>query len=165
MAGAPDSIRVVGLSTLRRDLKKVDAELPKELALINRQAAEIVAEEAQRRAPKGIHQGSGRAFRPIWRSIEARQQAGRAAISIGGARAPHAAVTEFGGHIPRRGRDKTLSALAQQRRSSYRRVGFTSLTRVRAQPYLYPALAAKRDEVIRRYEDLIEQLLTKVSSR
>lgn len=163
MAGGPDSIRVVGLDALRRDLKKVDAELPGELAKLNKDAADIVVVEAQHRAPRGVHQGGGK-WAPIAPSIAARQQARRAAISIGGAKSPHAVVTEFGGTIPRKGADKTLVRLAQQRHASFARVGITRRTQVKQRAYLYPALSAKRDEVMRVYEDGIEQLFSRISN-
>jgi hypothetical protein len=136
----PVAVRVVGLAELRRDLRRVDAALPKELAAVNQQAGEVVAAEARRRAPKGAHQGGGRVS-PISSTITAGRRQRAATVSIGGARSPHAPVYEFGGTIPRH-------------HSSAR-------TRVTQRAYLYPALEAKRTEVTVLYARLVEQLMSR----
>jgi HK97 gp10 family phage protein len=126
-------IQVNGLRELRRELKRVSADLPKELAQANHDAAEIVAAEARRRVPvrSGKLRGSVRSLRGQARGVVA---AGRASV-------PYAGVTEFGGRI--------------------RRFHSSSKTRIPAQPYLYPALADKRDEVVEHYGDALDSLLHK----
>lgn len=135
-------VKVVGLDELRRDLRRLDAELPRELAIIHYRVAQIVADEARHRAPRGPHQGGGVVV-PIVQSIRAGRQQRRATVSMGGARSPHAEPTEFGGTL--------------------RRFHSTSRTRVRQRAFLYPAIAAKRGEVIDAYGGMIDQLLTRVS--
>jgi hypothetical protein len=164
MAAAARGIEVTGLRELRRELKRMSAELPRELAKANQEAAEIVAREARRRAPQGPHQGKPKVT-PVVASIKALRQQGRGVVAIGGARSPHAVVTEFGGTIPRRGSHRGQVAEAQARRRGFRRYGGVSVTRVRKQAYLYPALDAKRDEVVERYGDLLDQLLRRAASR
>jgi hypothetical protein len=157
---ATRGIQVNGMRELRWALKQASAELPKELAAANQEAARIVAKEARRRAPEGAHQGGGKIV-PVKQSIRALRQQSKAIVAIGGARSPHAVVTEFGGVIPRRGSHRGQVAEAQAKHRGFRRYGGISVTRVRKQAYVYPALAAKRDEVIDAYGDLIGQLLSK----
>jgi hypothetical protein len=151
-------VRVVGLDALRRDLRRLDKRLPGEvLGRANKAAGEIVAGEARRRAPAGEHQGGGTVV-PIASSIRAGQQARRAVVSMGGGRTPHAEVTEFGGTIPRRGVDPTVSATVRARHQSYARHGL-SVTHVEQRAFLYPAIYAKSDEVVARYEQLVADAL------
>jgi hypothetical protein len=162
MAATARAIQVTGLRELRRDLRRLDATLPRELAQINQRAAEIVATEARRRAPRGPHQGGGRVA-PIVSSIKALRQQGRGVVAIGGVRSPHAVVTEFGGTIPRRGSHRGQVAQAQAMHQSFRRFGGISVTRVRKQAYVYPALDAKRDEVVNAYADMLDDLLRRAA--
>jgi hypothetical protein len=147
-------VKVVGLAELRRDLRRLDKRLPAEvLGKANKAAGEIVAREARGNAPAGPHQGGGSVI-PIRASIKSGQQARRAVVSMGGARSPHAEVTEFGGSIPRRGVDKSVSATIRARHQSYARHGLT-VTHIEARPFLYPAIYAKSDEIVARYEELV----------
>lgn len=164
MAATARGIEVHGLRELRRELRRVSADLPKELARANQEAAEIVAAEARRRAPRGPHEGRPRVT-PIHQSVKALRQQSRGVVAIGGARSPHAVVTEFGGTIPRMGSQRGQVAEAQAKHRAFRRYGGISTTTVRKQAYLYPALDAKRDEVVERYGDLLDQLLRRAASR
>jgi hypothetical protein len=150
-------VEIIGLREFRRELKQAGQQFPKELRQANLQAAEVVAAEAARRAPMGPHLGGGR-VRPVIQSIRALASQGKGQVAIGGASTPHAQVLEFGGHIPRKGRDPSLVAKAQAGHRSFASVGIGDLTRVRAQPYLYPALAAKADEVVEVYGEAIDRL-------
>ncbi|HEY9391368.1 MAG TPA: hypothetical protein VIR27_16585 [Mycobacteriales bacterium] len=162
MADRPESIRVVGLARLRRELARVDKTLPKELAKLNFKAADIVAKDAKLRAPKGKHQGGGQII-PIRRSIKALKRSGTSAqVAMGGVRTPHAEVTEFGGEIPRRGSSREAIERAQAQHQSFRRAGVTRRTKITARPFLYPAIDAKRDEVVELYEQGIEDLFNKI---
>jgi hypothetical protein len=152
----PDGIRIVGLDALRRDLAAVDRRLPGEvLGKANKQAAEIVATDARRRAPRGPHQGGGR-VESVTSSVQTGGGASRATVSIGGPTAPHAEVIEFGGTIPRRGSDPTAVARVQARHQSYERHGL-AVTRIQARPYLYPAIYDTEAEVTERYAGLVAE--------
>lgn len=155
MAGGDGGgIKVVGLDALRRDMAKLDQRLPGEvLGKANKQAAEIVATDARRKVPRGPHQGGGY-VETIGSSIQTGESANRATVSIGGPAAPHAEVIEFGGTIPRRGSDPTAVARIQARHQSYERHGL-AVTRIKARPYLYPAIYDTQSEVIERYAGLI----------
>ena len=63
-AGQLASFQISGLRALRRDLKKVDADLPKRLKEILKGGAEIVAEDTAGQMPRvsGAAAGSVRAF-------------------------------------------------------------------------------------------------------
>jgi hypothetical protein len=156
MAGRGVDIDVQGLRELRAELKRIGPEWPKEMRTANLEAAEIVARKARRNAPQGPHEGGGR-VQPLVSSVRALASQTRAYVAIGGARAPHAQVLEFGGTIPRRGQDPLLRE--QQRRShrSYARAGL-AVTPVRAQPYLYRAIASERDEVVEVYSEALDRL-------
>lgn len=135
---ANPEIRVLGLAELRRDLKRLGAQWPKELAKANNRAAEVVAAEARRRAPAGPHQGGG-SVTAITQSIRATKAQRSASVSFGGPRSPHAAPTEFGGTLPRH--------------------ASRSRTTVRQRAFLYPAIAAKTDEVVLTYQAMLERLM------
>ncbi|HTE71424.1 MAG TPA: HK97 gp10 family phage protein [Actinomycetes bacterium] len=157
MAGRGVDIDVKGLRDLRRELKRIGPEFPKELRGANLEAAEVVARKARRNAPQGPHEGGGR-VQPLVQSIRALANQLRGQVAIGGARAPHAVVTEFGGEIPRRGSDKSLIAKARAGHRSFASVGVESRTRVRKQPYLYRAIASERDEVLEVYGEALDRL-------
>lgn len=140
----PRVVQVDGLRELRRELKRAGERFPRELREANRDAAELVARSARRRAPRGPHEGGGR-IQPVVSSIRAlaSQRAGQ--VAIGGARAPHGPPLEFGG---------TLRRFHSQAR-----------TRVTAQPFLYPAIAAEQDEVVEFYGDAIDRLTRRAFPR
>jgi hypothetical protein len=160
------AIEFEGLSQLRRDLRTIDRKFGKQLGEANFRAAKVVADEAIRRAPRGAHQGGGRVA-PISSTIAATRRQSAATVAIGGARSPHSVVTEFGGSIPRRGADRHAVAHARRRRRSFRSAGIAEhhLTPVRQQPYLYPAIDAKADEVMSLYGRLLGDLLREAFNR
>jgi hypothetical protein len=129
-----DRIEVHGLRELRRALKEAEGHTPHELQQANKRAADIVVREAQRRAPKGPHQGGGkpRTVVPITASIKAQATATKGIVAFGGQRSPHAAPTEFGGTLKRHA-------------SSVR-------TRVAKRPFVYPAIEAEQAHVLEQYE-------------
>jgi hypothetical protein len=155
------SVRVQGLSELRRALRSVDRSWGTELGKANQAAARVVAQEASRRAPRGPHEGGG-SVSPISSTITAQRRQNAATVAIGGARSPHAVVIEFGGSIPRRGADQELVAKARRRKRSFRDVGIGSRTSIAARPYLYPAIEAKTGEVVAEYEKQLGALMLKV---
>jgi len=158
MAAAARTIEVVGLRDLRRELRRVSTEFPKELAIANQKAAEVVAKEARLRAPEGRHEGGGLVV-PIKSSITVGRQQSRGVVSIGGARTPHGVVTEFGGTIPRMGSHRGQVKEAQAKHRGFRRYGGISVTHVRKQAYLIPALDAKRDEAVEVYNELVGDIM------
>lgn len=132
-----DVIRVFGLRELRRALKAADDRAPRELQQANKRAAEIVAREARRRAPKGPHQGGGR-VQPIAATITAQATATKGVLAFGGSRSPHAPAYEFGG---------TLKRHASAKR-----------TRVAKRPFVYPAIKSERERVLDAYEQALQRL-------
>jgi Bacteriophage HK97-gp10, putative tail-component len=89
---ADPAIRVDGLRELRRDLKRLQPEVDKELRKDLRAAAEKVATAARARAPRL----TGEYARSIRPSVTAR------GVSVG-SRLPQAGVLHFGGTIRPRG--------------------------------------------------------------
>lgn len=93
MPGRPDlAVRVDGLADLRRSLRAIDRELPKELRVVIKGAAEVIAAEARVRAPKRTGKLAG--------SIKATTSG---ASGIVRSRLPYANVQNWGGTIRPRG--------------------------------------------------------------
>jgi hypothetical protein len=134
------TIQTHGLAELRRDLVALDRALGKDLGEANQQAAEIVANEARKRAVRGPHQGGG-SVAPLASTITASRAQRRGVVLAGGPRSPHFPPIEFGGTI--------------------RRFHSGKRTRVAKRAALFPALAAKRGEVIVVYARLISALYRK----
>ena len=158
MPGDPGTrkVEVHGLRDFQRELRRMGPEFPKEIKAANLEAAYRVSQEAKRRAPRGRHEGGGRVA-PIWTQIRPGSSQRGGYVQTGNAAAPHAVVYEFGGTIPRRGHSKSVRQAIRHRHGSFEKAGL-SVTPVRAQPYLYPALAAMRDEVVEFYGEAIDRL-------
>lgn len=92
-----EPIRVEGLSEFARNLKKLDADLPKTLRTALNEAADVVVNYARPRIPKM----SGRAAR----SLRARSTRTEVRVSAGGNRAPYYPWLDFGGRV---GRNKSV---------------------------------------------------------
>jgi hypothetical protein len=113
-----EPITIEGLSQFIRDVKALDAEIPKMTRKASNAAVEIVLGVARSRVPKR----SGRAAA----SLKAKSTQTAARVAAGGSRAPYYPWLDFGGRVgPRK---------------SVRRP-FIGDGR-----YIYPALAEKRDE-------------------
>jgi len=142
---AQRAVEVHGLREFRRELRQAGQQFPKELRQANKDAAEVVVPEVRRRAPKGPHEGGGN-VQPIVASVRAggTQRAGY--VAVGGARSPHAPVYEFPG--------ATLPRHASESR-----------TRVATQPYIYPSLDAKADEVVEVYGKALDRLTRRAFNR
>lgn len=157
---ARTEIYVNGLRELRNALRDADGRTPQELQRANKRCAEIVAREARRRAPKGKHEGGGHP-QPLVAAIRAQATATRAYVAFGGARAPHGAVVNFGGTIPRRGfkgvtltekrKGKIVSGKRHARESAKRRVA-VPVTHVARQEHIYAAIGAERQQILTVYE-------------
>lgn len=89
-----EPIRVDGLAQFSRDLKRLDAELPKALRVALNDAADLVVGRARPRVPTR----SGRAAR----SMRARSTRTKVRVSAGGARAAYYPWLDFGGRVGRR---------------------------------------------------------------
>ena len=90
-----DLIRVEGLAEFARNLKRLDAKLPKALRLALNQAADVIVETARPQVPRR----SGRAAA----SIRSRSTRTLARVTAGGDQAPYYAWLDFGGRVGRKG--------------------------------------------------------------
>ena len=88
-----DAIRIDGLAKFSRDLKKLDADLPKALRIALNEAAQVVVDYAVPRIPKR----SGRAAR----SVKARSTRTAVRVVGGGRSAPYYPWLDFGGRVGR----------------------------------------------------------------
>lgn len=89
-------IDTTGLREFQAALRRIDADLPKQLRLVLNEAAGIIVDYAQ--AHIEVKTGRARA------TIKARSSQRAAAVSIGGARAPYVPWLDFGGEGRIRGR-------------------------------------------------------------
>lgn len=97
MAGI-DPIRIDGLAAFTRDLRKMDAELPKQLRIKFNEAAELVAIWVRTRVPRRT--GAAR------RSVKPRSTRTAVRLTAGGPRAPYFPWLDFGGRV---GRNRSVS--------------------------------------------------------
>jgi hypothetical protein len=124
-------IEVTGLREFQANLRKMDAELPKQLRLALNQASQLVIDYAQPRMP---HK-TGRAAA----SLKARSSQREARIALGGRRAPYAPWLDFGGKGKKPGRPSARPFMREGR-------------------YVYKGLAVKRAEVVELMSDALTQL-------
>lgn len=89
-----DPIQIEGLKEFSRNLKKLDAELPKALRVAFNAAADIVVTDAR----AGIPSKSGKARR----SVKARSTRTAARVVGGGKSAPYYPWLDFGGRVGRK---------------------------------------------------------------
>lgn len=94
----PEPIKIDGLAQFVRDLKKIDADLPKALRVALNEAADVVIGYARPRIPRR----SGRAQA----SIKARSTRSAVRVVGGSTRAPYYPWLDFGGRV---GRSKAVS--------------------------------------------------------
>lgn len=157
------AIRVSGLKELRRDLAAAADRSPREIQVANQKVAELVAGTARGFAPKGKHEGGGNVA-PLASAILAKSTAGKAFVVFGGATAPHGAVVNFGGTIPRRGATKLQkAAFAKARkgkRSHAKAAALTGarVTHVRRQEHIYRALEADEQLILHSYTRAVEKI-------
>lgn len=86
-----EAIRVQGLSEFSRNLRRLDADLPKALRIAFNQAAEVVVADARSDIP--TKSGKAKA------SVKARSTRTAARIVGGGRRAPYYPWLDFGGRV------------------------------------------------------------------
>lgn len=131
MAAAETRIEVKGLRELQRALKEADASLPRQIRVALNAASDLVIKYAQPRIP--ARTGRGR------QSLKARSTQRVAQVAIGGKRAPYMPWLDFGGEGKRRGRPSKRPFIKEGR-------------------YIYPGLAANRDEITQVMTDALTQL-------
>lgn len=88
-----EAIRVEGLAEFSRNLKRLDAELPKALRIALNDAADVVVGHARPRIPR--RRGRARA------SLRVASTRTRVRVRAGGKRAPHYPWLDFGGRVGR----------------------------------------------------------------
>lgn len=114
-----DPIRVEGLAALSRNLRKLDADLPKGVRVALNEAAQVVVDYAVPRIPRR----SGRAAR----TIKAKSTRTASRVGAGGSRVPYFPWLDFGGEGRVKGRPAARPFKKEGR-------------------YLYAGYYAKRDE-------------------
>lgn len=115
-----EPIKIEGLAEFTRNLKKLDADLPKTLRVAMNGAAKVVVDWAQPRVPRK----SGRAAA----SVRVASTRGAVRARAGGARVPYYPWLDFGGEGRIKGRPAARPFKKEGR-------------------YLWAGLAVKRDEV------------------
>lgn len=132
-----DTVRLTGLSELRKELKKLDGEWTSELKTANFSvAADIVVPTAKSKA------SSTRAGSAVVSSIRAAKAAKAAIVSLGGSRVPWAAGFEFG-------------SLKYHQFPTWRGNGDG------AGYFLWPTIREKKPEIIDRYLELLEKITSR----
>lgn len=127
-----EPIRITGLAQFRRELRKMDRELPKTLRLALNQASDLVIDTALPWVPRV----TGRAAA----SLKARSTQTSARVAGGSARAPYYPWLDFGGSV---GRKRSV------KRAFYKHGR-----------YIYRAYDLKRDEIEQILQDAIVKLAT-----
>lgn len=139
-------LQVSGLKELRRELRKIDAELPKEIKRINKFVAEqIVLPGARRRGAmprRNVAGGQARIGAKAAASIRALAQQGKAGVAMGGARFPWIPGSEWGST----GRNRRARMFPQRSGVSK---GFI----------LYPAVREKEADIREAYAEMLDDLL------
>lgn len=115
----PERIEIRGIKEFQRSLRKMGADLPKQLRIALNQASQLVIDKAQPAIPRK----SGAAAA----SLKVRSSQREARIAAGGRKAPYYPWLDFGGKV---GRDRSVSR-------PFHKEG----------RYIYPALRKNRDEI------------------
>ena len=128
------AVKIDGLADFNRNLRKMDAELPKGLRLALNEAADVVVDAARSTIPRR----TGRAQA----AIRARSTRTESRATGGNTRAPYYPWLDFGGEGRRRGRPSARPFKKEGR-------------------YLYPAYYRKRDSG--EFEQILTAALLKVA--
>jgi hypothetical protein len=86
-------VRIRGLREFQRNLKALDANLPKALRIAFNEAADVIVSEARPRVPSRTGRAKG--------TVKARSTRTKSRVVGGGRRAPYYPWLDFGGRIPR----------------------------------------------------------------
>lgn len=132
-----DGVNVEGLAKLRRALKAVSADAPKELNAASKEVAAFVADDARSAAA-----GLGGVAAKVAPSISPSGTARGGAINLGGASYPMALGAEFGG----RGRPTT-----QQFQPHLGRTGY----------FVYPTIRRDADRIESEFSEKLDDLMRK----
>lgn len=136
-------IRVEGLASLRRDLKRAEQiDDRNDLRDGLKAAADIVAREAKSRVP--VRSGAARD------AVRATAGGNTAYVVGGKAKVPYYGWLDFGGRNPRTGNPRSVGPWSGAG-------GGPSKGR-----FIYPALDAKEGEVVEAVEDAVSQALRKL---
>jgi hypothetical protein len=115
-----ERIRIDGLRQFQKAVRDADAALPKQIRLILNEAAQEVIDYAKPRVPRRTGKAAA--------SIKARSSQRAVRIAVGGTKAPYYPWLDFGGEGKRHHKPPPREF-------------------IKAGRYLYPGLAARRDEV------------------
>lgn len=132
-----EGVKVEGLAELRKALKAVSADAPKELTAASKEVATFVAADA-----RGLAQGLGGVAARVAPTVKGSGTTTGGAITLNGDAHPEALGAEFGGQ----GRPTT-----QQFRPHLGRTGY----------FVYPAIRQDADRIESTYVDLLDHLLRK----
>lgn len=132
-----EGVSVEGLADLRKALKAVSDQAPKELNAASKEVASFVAADA-----RGAAEGLGGVAAHVAPSIGAVGNARGGAVSLGGAAYPMAEGAEFGGQ----GRPTT-----QQFRPHLGRTGY----------FVYPTIRRDGDRIESTFSELLDDLMRK----
>jgi hypothetical protein len=126
-----EPIKITGLAEFNRNLRKISADLPKELRLANNAVAQIIVDWARPKIPSD----SGAAAK----SLKVRSTRTEVRVQGGSRRVAYYPWLDFGGRVgPKR-------SVARPFYSDGR--------------YIYPALAANRDELYQTHVDQLVELV------
>jgi HK97 gp10 family phage protein len=152
VAGTQGTVYLSGLKELRRALLRFDNSRDAAWKQLwregNKAAGQIYVDEAKRRVPVG---NSGRRGH-LRDTIRATSRGVNAVIKAGSKRHPYAALVEFGhasryvqpwGRVTRGGRPQAVFAPMP------------------SQPFMYPAIEAKREKATREYVKQLERVLAR----
>lgn len=130
MASPDVEVKVVGLVELRKALKQVSTELPKEMKTGFKAIAQSIASGAQDKMPSISGKAKG--------SIKPRASASGASIVFGGSAAPYEPFLDFGGKV---GRNKSVVRPF-----------------IKEGRYLYPTIKEKNTEIMEAVDKLITKV-------
>lgn len=123
-------IEIIGLAEFQRELRRLDAQFPKELRIANKMAAELIAEPTR----SSFESRDGVAPK-VAASVKVLAQQRSAAVKIGGTRFPYAMGSNFGSRK------------------------FTQFPPPVEPDYsLYRTIAANREAVVDTYADMVDRI-------
>lgn len=151
--GGRGVIHLEGLIDLQRELRAVDRDLPKQLRVANKTAAEVVAAAARRRA-----YSLGGVQAKVAPTIKAAAEQRAAKISWGGARYPFAGGANFGAY---HNRTRNTSRGIQQGWNQFPEWGGNQFTGGARDMFIYRALrqAGVVEDFIDAYDQALGDLL------
>jgi len=123
-------IEITGIREFQASLRRMDADLPKQLRIALNQASQLVIDKARPEVP--TRSGAARA------SLKVRSSQREARVAAGGRKAPYYPFLDFGGHV---GRGKSVS------RPFYKEGR-----------YIYPSLRKNREEITKVMADALADL-------